>query len=615
MKKCSISLLVLISFLVGCNTAKESVEVKDQRRFETKPSTPIPAPTVSDIDYTKTIVFVSDDTLQIGQETKIKLVTTNSEGEEIPISGQTVLFTFIGTGTSVATIGPTVDEGNGVYSATLTGLTPGSFNSIAATINATPVSDMESVRVDGGPFYRDITFDMATLKNEYQVRVVLNSLNFSYANAGISGDDLLFFDHNMDALSYYIETWDPSGDSIVWVQTLTAGTPSIRMYYGDTSLVASSSQEDTFSYSIPFWNWVELSYSMGSSTMSVASYTNANVVTLTRSASTVPIAVSPNTPTTVTSIVKGLISALGPISARYERDNRGGDSISSLALATTKTGYSMSRGTDDWDFYNPNATAANVSIENYDSSGALLGTTSFSVAANSHHHVDYNVSKMGIVESDIPVVGMYYAGTSDGALMMPASKDIIIPLSKTATLGIIEDGTVGKIYKSDGTITIFSGNKGETVTITGGGNQHLGAGARVISNKDVIAYGQADSDGSESVSFWPVDEMDRDYIIPNDSQYFTILCTDEVNLTVYNPDGSVNETTSCFPAFENPGLVQRGAASGINYNAGTRIAGDANFYVWYEYGNQDETNILSLKQGRVYSYPAPVPSVGVEQIP
>ena len=126
----------------------------------------------------------------------------------------------------------------------------------------------------------------------------------------------------------------------------------------------------------------------------------------------------------------------------------------------------------------------------------------YAIPAGDSLHIDYDVSKTGLIESDIPVLGLYYhSNTSDAVVMMRPSTGIIGAAAKTGTIGIVEDSTSGTIYFSTGATQAFSGDKGDSIDITGGGDQEASLGIRVIANKPVVGVTQADSDGSESASF------------------------------------------------------------------------------------------------------------------
>ncbi|GAH78211.1 unnamed protein product, partial [marine sediment metagenome] len=84
----------------------------------------------------------------------------------------------------------------------------------------------------------------ATPETNYQVKVLLSTSSFNYSRAKSDGSDLRFYTQNQTLLNYWIEKWNPSGDSIIWVKVPDSGTSSIYMYYGDPSASAMSNGED-----------------------------------------------------------------------------------------------------------------------------------------------------------------------------------------------------------------------------------------------------------------------------------------------------------------------------------------------------------------------------------
>src|SRR5207245_2985740 len=60
-------------------------------------------------------------------------------GNDLTAGGRSVVFSVTG-GTSTGTIGPTVDHGDGTYTAPFTGVLAGTASTIGATIDGTPVT-------------------------------------------------------------------------------------------------------------------------------------------------------------------------------------------------------------------------------------------------------------------------------------------------------------------------------------------------------------------------------------------------------------------------------------------------------------------------------------------
>lgn len=91
-----------------------------------------------------------------------------------------------------------------------------------------------------------ITLNPATPIADYQVKVELTTSNFAYAHASSDGSDIRFYDGNGTELNYWMEKWDASGTSIIWVKVPIAGTNEIFMHYGNSSAQSASNATNTF---------------------------------------------------------------------------------------------------------------------------------------------------------------------------------------------------------------------------------------------------------------------------------------------------------------------------------------------------------------------------------
>ncbi len=98
----------------------------------------------------------------------------------------------------------------------------------------------------GWSYKKILNIDPITPEAEFQVKVILTPLNFDYSKVQPDGDDLRFYDTLNNPLSYWIESWNTTESSIVWVKILTGGTSSIYMYYGNPFAVSESDGEATF---------------------------------------------------------------------------------------------------------------------------------------------------------------------------------------------------------------------------------------------------------------------------------------------------------------------------------------------------------------------------------
>jgi len=111
--------------------------------------------------------------------------------------------------------------------------------SIPQTVSAAP---------SGWKYERPITLTPATPVADYQIMIELDNDNFDYSKADPEGDDIRFYDTGDNKLSYWIETWDNTGTSIIWVKVPTSGTSTIYMYYGNPSATSESNGDNVFDF-------------------------------------------------------------------------------------------------------------------------------------------------------------------------------------------------------------------------------------------------------------------------------------------------------------------------------------------------------------------------------
>lgn len=85
-------------------------------------------------------------------------------------------------------------------------------------------------------------------QSAYQVNVILNSGNFTFANADADGNDIRF-NYNGNSIPYWIENWNSGGEAAsVWVKlpSIPNGNTVIYLYYGKTGETAASDFDNTF---------------------------------------------------------------------------------------------------------------------------------------------------------------------------------------------------------------------------------------------------------------------------------------------------------------------------------------------------------------------------------
>ena len=94
------------------------------------------------------------------------------------------------------------------------------------------------------PFYRSIALNAVTPSANYQIKFTLSA--GQYGNMDASGDDLRFYDDSDAKCDYWIETWNTSGTSTIWIEVATLGADEINMFYGNGGASAESDADATF---------------------------------------------------------------------------------------------------------------------------------------------------------------------------------------------------------------------------------------------------------------------------------------------------------------------------------------------------------------------------------
>lgn len=97
-----------------------------------------------------------------------------------------------------------------------------------------------------GKHKKRIIISPASPQADFQVKVVLHKSSFEYFHAKHNGEDIRFYQTDGTKLNYWIESWDTSGTSIIWVKVSDIGTTVIDMYYGDNHAAQESDGKSVF---------------------------------------------------------------------------------------------------------------------------------------------------------------------------------------------------------------------------------------------------------------------------------------------------------------------------------------------------------------------------------
>lgn len=107
---------------------------------------------------------------------------------------------------------------------------------------------------------------------DLQVRVRLSPDRFNYSLAQPDGADIRFTSTAGTPLAYWIERWNPAGESTLWIRVPDAATERVRMTYGDPSAPPQSNGAATFELFDDFESlaaWLPLTQSAGTASTDV----------------------------------------------------------------------------------------------------------------------------------------------------------------------------------------------------------------------------------------------------------------------------------------------------------------------------------------------------------
>lgn len=99
-----------------------------------------------------------------------------------------------------------------------------------------------------------ISISPKTPMSDFQIKIELNSSDFDYSKANIDGSDIRFTLNNGTFLNYWIQQWNSTGNSIVWVNIPDSGTSTIIMLFGNAIALSESNGNATFIFFEDFNN-------------------------------------------------------------------------------------------------------------------------------------------------------------------------------------------------------------------------------------------------------------------------------------------------------------------------------------------------------------------------
>lgn len=429
-------------------------------------------------------------------------------------------------------------------------------------------------------------------------------------------------------LDFWIQHFSTTtNEADVWVQvdTLAAGaSTTIYLYYGNEDATMGSDAFSPFTYDTLTPTYYVLD-DIATGPIQVYSYIDNNQV---RIDDGTPVSLDAGEMTSFSTYSgSSTISALGPIAATI--DAAAADSITPVAFASTTQAGPTNRNTSQWFVLSPFASS---SVQTYIANSGTPDEN-FSVAAGTvvTSNTDAGGGQSVILESSDPIL-VYHreSGSRDSFVLYPPTTDDLYGIdSNSVYVTALADDPDPTVYCSSGssaTVTGVTRGERQNVSICVAAGEGVGDAVRFTgASTPFAAIQQADSDGSESTTFWPEYEFGTTYYIPTDMAYAAIVCAPRYGTTTLeiqpNGGGSALESATCVPGANIPGKAYFDNGRGgdtLAYAAGHMIVStnDVPFYVIYEDDEEDndETNILTNVQGRKFTKTPITAAFGAQEI-
>jgi hypothetical protein len=417
--------------------------------------------------------------------------------------------------------------------------------------------------------------------------------------------------------------------STSWVQVdaiPAGGTTSFCVYYGYSAGIAAvpanHGQAPVFTYSTPkpIYYAVSAAYT-GTETVAVASYVDANTIEMDGSSGTLTATIDDGDRTTFggnTATSEYRVS--GPIAARGVGD--GLDTLIPVSWAGTRFVVPSNREdgvtSQVLSFFAPFG-ASTVTL--YAGSDPVpIGTVAVAGSGGASWVETTDEVAVGetlIIEATTPVLA-HHATTNgeDATALHPVRSMTWYGISSSARVGAdgedatgtATDVTITRSNTGASTTPLF---RGEELVLAGspdGGGPDDGIAVSAggsAAGRAVGALSQDDGDGRDTVTFLPRTALADRYLIVTNSEYVAAACpTAATAFTVTDGAGSTS-AFSCAGAAVGHGLL----TSNLDVTATRAIevasAGSDFFLAYEDRATNDETNILGIKHGRQYVWPAP----------
>jgi hypothetical protein len=208
----------------------------------------------------------------------------------------------------------------------------------------------------------------------------------------------------------------------------------------------------------------------------------------------------------------------------------------------------------EWDRYNiryyivATEESANVTVTHFTTSTSTQ-VFSGSVSTTAFTNINPATTSFGryIIESDAPIA--VYAGelpSSDCTPLYPCAYEIYGTASGGGHIIATEDGTTVVEYDMAGNSTTTSMDRGDYKACAyTGGTQFTGNPTKIVGDKPIAAFSQADADGGEMTPFIDKAGFATQFVVPEDEREFTKFVSDQAaTIEAYDSSGTLLSTTT-----------------------------------------------------------------------
>ncbi len=472
---------------------------------------------------------------------------------------------------------------------------------------------------------------------EYQLYLDFDTVTeISAGRMQSGGEDIRIVDASGNVIDHYIADEINTNNTRIWIQpdTINAGvSTNYCLYYGNPTATSTSNKDSVFTYSNPEDIYYALARGYDGEILEVGSYTDSNALSFNASSETLDeydiFGVSSGVTPDPLVETQG-VATLGPVQPTFSTTNT--ESFIPASNAGTQFVYRMDRNNQEFNFLSPYCDA---DIEIRNSANAIVTGGSITVTqGTSSLYTEVGPTRFGaddtaIIESTngcpFLVSGVGDTG-NDSLIMFPAQEEWYGVGSGNLQIAALEDDTDVFIYGSDNYFASYTVggsdelDRGDNIYYSPAGSDGSDPAFRIVANKPVAASSLADSDGGETISFLPREQMGDRFIIPQDAQYIAIAGIAGVTTTVELWEdatqcgvGAPDETITMVPNVGNVNNPSKGyfgdTAEGLEYNAGACIQANHPISPYFERETgDDETQLYSWKQNRQYIHQAPTVS-------